>query len=302
MAWIESHQSLRDHPKTKKLARLLGVRLPEAIGILQCLWWWCVDYAPDGNLTDIDVEVVADACGWEGDADFLIRGLLDATAKKGGKGFLSDDNGLFVHDWGDYAGMLLARRESNRDRARTSYEKKKSLEDSTRSLRADYEQSEGLPTYQPTNSSRNSQEQAIPTGMSTEESTHTKSSSNDISNDISKSQPRPIDVQREEWFEAAWKLYPRKIAKAAAKAAYMARLKEGLSWDDLEQATRNYAKYCKQEKTEAQFILHGSTFYGPKERWRDFIVPLVEKTGPKRTVWVVNPEDCVPIPLSLIHI
>ena len=34
MAWIEAHQELRNHPKTKKAARLLGISRPQMIGHL----------------------------------------------------------------------------------------------------------------------------------------------------------------------------------------------------------------------------------------------------------------------------
>src|SRR5687767_5633894 len=50
MAWIESHQEIARHPKTRKLARLLGGSVPTAIGHLHLLWWWAVDYAEDGWL------------------------------------------------------------------------------------------------------------------------------------------------------------------------------------------------------------------------------------------------------------
>jgi hypothetical protein len=101
------------------------------------------------------------------------------------------------------------------------------------------------------------------------------------------------DMRNDELFEEAWKLYPRKIAKKVAKAAYMARINEGISWDDLETATRNYSSYCKKNKLEPKFILHGSTFFGPKERWSDFLVPLVESR--ERSSWVISPEDCIPV-------
>src|SRR5450756_2179828 len=73
--WIKSHQSLRTHPKTRKLARRLDVRVPEAIGTLHCLWWWAVDYAEDGDLSKFDHDDIADACEWVGDADALIAAV-----------------------------------------------------------------------------------------------------------------------------------------------------------------------------------------------------------------------------------
>lgn len=68
MAWIESHQELWRHPKTKKLARLLQISIPTAVGHLHGLWYWAMDFAQDGDLSSYDAEDIADAVMWEGDA------------------------------------------------------------------------------------------------------------------------------------------------------------------------------------------------------------------------------------------
>ena len=98
-AWIKSYQALRDHPKTRKLARRVG-GLPAAIGYLHCLWWWCVDYAPDGDLTKHDAEDIAIACEWDGKPADLIKHLSEC-------GFLDNGSGLHVHDWEEYGGKWL---------------------------------------------------------------------------------------------------------------------------------------------------------------------------------------------------
>jgi len=112
MAWIESHQSLRNHPKTKRLCRLLGIDLAKAIGHLHLLWWWCLDYAQDGSLATYDAYIVADAAEWEGDPDLFVTALLEA-------GFL-ERNGeeLIIHDWWDYAGKLIHQRREHAERMR----------------------------------------------------------------------------------------------------------------------------------------------------------------------------------------
>ena len=110
-AWIKSYQALRQHPKTRKLARRLGVRLPEAVGILHCLWWWCIDYASDGDLTKHDAEDIALACEWEGDPKDIIEHLTSC-------GFIDNSDGLHVHDWDEYGGALVAAREKDAGRKR----------------------------------------------------------------------------------------------------------------------------------------------------------------------------------------
>lgn len=109
MDWLHSYGSLRDHPKTKKLARLLGVKMPAAVGHLHCLWWWSMDYAPDGDLTDVEPDVIADGAGWDGDPQVFIDALINATKEKGGYGFLENGDRLLIHDHEEYIGRYLTK-------------------------------------------------------------------------------------------------------------------------------------------------------------------------------------------------
>lgn len=109
MAWVESHQELRSHPKTARLRRRLGIGLPQAIGHLHLLWWWALDYAEHGDLSGHDPDVIADAGGWEDEPGVFLRALIAA-------GFV--DENLRIHDWDDYAGRLIDRREANARRMR----------------------------------------------------------------------------------------------------------------------------------------------------------------------------------------
>jgi len=137
MAWIESHQALGRHPKTVRLAKLLKVRKNEAIGLLMQLWWWALDYAPEGVLSTADQGVVADACEWAGDPAKFWQGLIMA-------GFLDvDEDDVAIHDWMDYAGRLIDKRAANRARSKRAYDAQ-----STRRNGVVDAKSTGLP-YQP---------------------------------------------------------------------------------------------------------------------------------------------------------
>ncbi|HHW45270.1 MAG TPA: DnaD domain protein [Desulfotomaculum sp.] len=118
MAWIESHQTLGQHPKTRRLARYLGISLPAAVGHLHYLWWWALNYAQNGDLSRYELEDIADAALWDGDAKSFVEALVKS-------GFLDlADEGLCIHDWDDYAGRLIDKRKANSERARKWREKK----------------------------------------------------------------------------------------------------------------------------------------------------------------------------------
>lgn len=102
MAWIESHQTLRNHPKLTMLSEKLGITKAQAIGHLQMLWWWCIDYADDGQIDTYSPIQIASACDWQGNAGELIQALADS-------GFIDRDP-LRVHDWLDFCGDLIKKR------------------------------------------------------------------------------------------------------------------------------------------------------------------------------------------------
>ncbi len=101
MSWIESHQSLINHPKLLKLSSLTGYDLDKCIAKLHRLWWWALDYAEDGDLRRFTSEEIglgiqiSDA----NDAKRFYAGLI-------GSDFI-DEKTLYIHDWLDYAGRYL---------------------------------------------------------------------------------------------------------------------------------------------------------------------------------------------------
>jgi hypothetical protein len=117
MAWIESHQSLDNHRKTLRLCRFLNISRPLAIGHLHLLWHWGLDNVPsNGDLGDITDEEIEMAAMWDGErgafaSALVLAGFIDVT-----------ESGRKLHDWWDYAGKLLDRRERDRERKRSSSE------------------------------------------------------------------------------------------------------------------------------------------------------------------------------------
>lgn len=101
--WIEYHTALRDFWKIKRLAAILSVPYPHALGLVSCLWTWAAENKPDGNLKKFSDEELAEASKWDGQTNGFV-GHLKACE------LLDADGGL--HDWQQHGiRMLLNSRE-----------------------------------------------------------------------------------------------------------------------------------------------------------------------------------------------
>src|SRR5262245_28664396 len=96
--WIESHRGLKDHPKTVTLAAVWSDRKPCVLGHLHELWWWTLEYAPDGLIRPAFMPQVVQACEWHGKVEKFWSGLVESGFLDGG-----GDAGYTVHDWDEYA-------------------------------------------------------------------------------------------------------------------------------------------------------------------------------------------------------
>jgi hypothetical protein len=70
-------------------------------------------------------------------------------------------------------------------------------------------------------------------------------------------------------FNECWERYPRKDSRKRAMEKYQARRREGISHADLLMATEGYAQMRKGK--DPDYTMMGSTFYGPSERWKDYL-------------------------------
>lgn len=117
MAWLEAHQELPRHPKTKRFARMLKISIPQAVGHLFLLWWWALDYAENGDLSKYDAYDLADAVQWDGDPEEFLSAMIEC-GPGGTCGFVekNESGKIFIHDWDKYSGRLVEKREKNRKR------------------------------------------------------------------------------------------------------------------------------------------------------------------------------------------
>ena len=111
VAWIELHQPVWTHRKTYALAAQLGLDDTYAAAHVIRLWTWALDNAPRGDLSDVPDRAIALGAGWRKNATTFVSALITA-------GFVDDDRQL--HDWMEYAGRLIQKREANALRMRNA--------------------------------------------------------------------------------------------------------------------------------------------------------------------------------------
>lgn len=107
MAWLEVQQSLPRHPKNLRLSAKLRIHRAQSAGHLLFLWLWSLDYAPTGNLSAFGPAEISAAADYPGDSELFTQALRDT-------GWIDPDGSL--HDWYDYAGKLIEKREADRER------------------------------------------------------------------------------------------------------------------------------------------------------------------------------------------
>ncbi len=122
MPWIEFHQALERHPKTRALADKMGWSIDETIGKLARFWWWCLDYAWDGDLRKFRGQIGT------------LLGLVGEAAQKFEKamvkvGFIDARPIFRIHDWWDHAGYYLGAKYKQKpdkwQKVRARYSKEK---------------------------------------------------------------------------------------------------------------------------------------------------------------------------------
>lgn len=89
-----------EHPKTKRLARILGVCPGVAMGMLETIWHWVGDYRKDGAVTMVDLEDALDSGGWLTmfSAEMVAAAMTNVERECIWLDVLPDGR-LYIHDW-----------------------------------------------------------------------------------------------------------------------------------------------------------------------------------------------------------
>lgn len=87
---IRLDKAFPNHPKTRKLRRLLG---GDGVDCLIALWCFAGEYRTKGRLERLSPDDIAETVGWKGKPEDLINALQAV-------GFIDDMDGLLIlHDW-----------------------------------------------------------------------------------------------------------------------------------------------------------------------------------------------------------
>lgn len=105
MLWIKSYQATDRDPQTRKFCRLTGLDIPRAVGSLHMIWWWALDWAPDGNISKFEPVDLADAAHFDGDPAAFFDALVQS-------GYVSKTlEGHEIVDWHNIGGQVIEGRK-----------------------------------------------------------------------------------------------------------------------------------------------------------------------------------------------
>lgn len=251
-------------PKIRRLAAVLGVPWPHALGLAGLLWRFTAKHAPTGEIGRHDDEEIAAALEWPGESSELVAALSRCR--------LLDDADppirFIVHDWPDHAPRyVLATLKRNGSTFSSLYEAKPS------------------PPTDPT---------AVPTVVGTivpaiDETTYTSSSTSSSSSTSTSSSPSSkngtIARRRSvpgEVVEAIWSLWV--AGRKSGKAVGLRKIRDSIRKLEadgmtIEEAARHIAESTRRDadryrrevekgNTELRFVPTGSTYF-TQERWDD---------------------------------
>lgn len=117
MEWLQVETTLPDHRKIARLASELKLSRVHAVGLVVCFWLWAVHNREDGVLEDIDTDTIARVTDFKGKPEKLVSalcscGLLDRL-----------DSGYVIHDWEERVGLLIDKRNQQREQTRDRVQK-----------------------------------------------------------------------------------------------------------------------------------------------------------------------------------
>lgn len=89
------------------------------------------------------------------------------------------------------------------------------------------------------------------------------------------------EAVKDDAFESAWRLYPKREGsnpKNKAHSAWKARLKDGVSVDDMVQGLARYVAYCKARgSVGTEYVMQAQRFFGPSKEFANDWKPAAQQ-------------------------
>lgn len=244
MAWIQVHQTLKDHRKVYAVADALDVDPAHALGLIVSFWLWALDNTPSGSLEGISNRMIARAAQWSGNADEFVETLKTAE-------FLDEtpDGELELHDWQEYTGALIGKREAEKQRSKK------------RRAAAKETASEQLQTTFGQTTDRPKDDHKKTSGRV--EYSRVEYSREDIG-DNSPISPNMVN----ERFTRFWKAYPKKVGKGAAEKAWKKIHPTAELFDVIMESVEAAINTEQWTRENGRFIPNPATWLNQR-RWED---------------------------------
>jgi len=276
--WLKVDASIFEHPKTRRLARALGISPEQTVGHLIRLWSWGLRISPDGVLRNADAVDLAEAANFSGDAEMFLEALL--TCSSGGVGFMerTEDGFLAFHDWTEYSGALEQKREKNRDRMREVRKNKKATDGENAETDEDEQTMDEHVRARATH--KNAQGEHVRARAEVCDARATmctlreEKRREEKNREEDKKHSSDFEENQRVWaeeFERLWRIYPRKEGKTTALKGYIEHRRVGVPFEEIARGLKRYVERLRADCTEPRFIKAGSTFFGPAAAWKDFL-------------------------------
>ena len=193
------------------------------------LWAYVGRHHPESGSLALLESEIEHICGWWGKKGELIAAMIEI-------GFLKSDGDFFqVNDWHEHSGHLATFKKRAVKAARKRWGVKSKSSNASSIAKREPKQSPSSAV----------QCSSLPTEQVT---------------------PPPVPAGA---FEIVWEKYPRKLGREEARTKFKAQVKTEKDFQDIQAALDKFIQKIKADRTEEQFIPHGSTWFN--NRWRDWI-------------------------------
>lgn len=100
-----------EHPKMKRLAKLMAIPLSHAVGLVEKLFHSTAKHAIHGDIGKYDDDTISDCCGWEGEATRFVNALVESRWLD-----KCEVNRFIVHDWHEHCDDAVKKAVSRSDK------------------------------------------------------------------------------------------------------------------------------------------------------------------------------------------